>query len=89
MLTVVMTSIARAEKLHDVLPALFVATRTRDIGVGQLIDQRHLGVPPENGVQIHLLEVRSPVFDGSSRHYLEVSDEVFGVPSAVGSPRSR
>ena len=80
---------ARAQKLHDVLPALLVATRTRDIGVGQLVDQRHLGVPLENGVQIHLLEVRSPVFDRSSRNYLEVSNEVFGVSSAVSIPRSR
>lgn len=49
----------------------------------QLIDECHLGVSPENSVQIHLLKDGPSVFDGSSRHHLEVFNEVLGVWSTV------
>ena len=48
---------AGVEQLLDVLPALLVPG-ARDVGVGQLVDQRDLGLPGEDGVDVHLLERR-------------------------------
>ena len=71
------------QNLHDILPTLLVVARSRDVGVSQLVDQRQFRVPFEDGVEIHLLEVRSPVVDGLPWDNLKVTDQVFGEVSAV------
>ena len=63
MLTVVTTSMPASRSSEDVLPALLVATRARDVGVGELVHQGHLRVALEHGVEVHLLEAGAPVLD--------------------------
>ena len=78
MLTVVITSIPGIQKFHDVLPALVVAARAGDVGVGQLVDQDHLGMTTQSRIQVHLGEVRTPVRDVAGRDHLEVADQLPG-----------
>ena len=54
---------AGVQQIQDVLPALLVGSGPRDVGVGQLVDQGHVGVAFEHGGQVHLLEGRPPVLD--------------------------
>ncbi len=64
---------AGGEQLVDVLPALLVAA-TGGVGVGHLVDQRDLGAPLEDGVDVHLLQRRAPVGDAPAGHHLQVAD---------------
>ena len=48
------------EQFLHVLPALLVA-RSRDVGVGELVDQRDLGMPGQHRVEVHFLEGHAPV----------------------------
>ena len=57
MFTVEMTVDPGLEQFLDVLPPLLVAA-ARDVGVGELVDEGHLGTAGEDGVDVHLLEFR-------------------------------
>ena len=74
---------AGLQQLLDVLPALGVA-RARDIGVGELVDERHLGPAGQHGVDVHLLERRTAVVERAARDHLQAVDHLRGVPAAVG-----
>ena len=62
MLTVETTSMPACEDLVDVLVALLVARSDR-VRVRELVDERELGRPPDDGVDVHLLELERPVLD--------------------------
>ncbi len=51
---------AGRQQLLHVLPALGVAG-AGDVGVGELVDQHHLGAPGQDGVDVHLREGGVPV----------------------------
>jgi hypothetical protein len=51
--------------------------------MGQLIDERHVGVTSEHRVEVHFLEDRPSIFGGTSEHHLEVGDQLFGEGPAV------
>jgi hypothetical protein len=74
---------AGIEEFHNVLPPLVIAAGTGGICVSQFIDERNLGVPSENGVEVHLGKDRSPVLDDLHWNHLEVSDQLLGERSPV------
>jgi hypothetical protein len=74
---------AGSQQLLDVLPALLVAG-AGGVGVGQLVDQAHLGPAPEDGVDVHLGQVRAPVVDPSAGHHLEVTQLGLGAGPVMG-----
>src|SRR5712664_321747 len=51
--------------------------------MGQLVDQHHLRAAREDGVDVHLLEDSSFVFDSFPRNRLNISEEVFDALAAV------
>ena len=57
MLTVVITSMPASSSSSMSSPALGVA-RPGHVGVGQLVDERHLGPAGQHGVDVDLLEGR-------------------------------
>ena len=71
------------EQLLDVLPALLVPA-ARDVGVRELVDQRHGRRPLQDRVDVHLLEAGAAVLDPPSRDDLEIADLLGGARSAVG-----
>jgi hypothetical protein len=73
---------AGVEQLGDVLPALGVPA-AGDVGVGQLVDERHLGPPGQHGVDVHLLEHRAAVVHPAAGHDLEVADLLGGAGAPV------
>ena len=74
---------ARIQQLQHVLIALAVS-RSRHVGVRQLIYQAGVRVPGKNGVQIHFFQNHGAVRDGTPGNDLEISYLVLGVLSAVG-----
>ena len=58
---------ARIEDLLDILIA-FGVLRTRDVGMGQFIDQRHFGMPGNDGLGIHLLKCDAAIGDLLARN---------------------
>ena len=73
---------AGAEDVFDILPAFFV-NRSRRVGVGNLVDQRHGWLTAHDGVRVHLLDRHALVDDLLARDNLE-SLRNFGRPlSAV------
>ncbi len=70
------------EELVHVLPALLVAA-ARNIGVGVLIHHRRLGGAGQDGVQVHLLELRAPVTQAPGRNDLEARHQGPRVGPAV------
>ena len=64
---------ARVEQLLDVLVALLVAAAGH-VGVGQLVDQHEVGLPGEDGVEVHLLERHAAVHHRLARDDLEPGD---------------
>ena len=83
MLTVETTSMPGGEQLLDVLPALLVP-RAGDVGVGELVDQRHRGMAGQHGVDVHLGEDGSAVGELMARDDLQAVEQLGGVPAAVG-----
>ena len=83
MFTVVITSMPGRQQLLDVLPALRVAS-TGHVRVRELVDERHLGRPSDDRVDVHLLERRPAMHDRAPRHDLEVGDLLGGARAAVG-----
>ena len=65
---------ARIEQDVNVLPSLG-ARRAGDVGVRELVDDRHLGPPPQDGVGIHFLEQRPLVLHRPPRHHFEALDQ--------------
>src|ERR1700745_4273336 len=57
----------------NVLPALAMP-RARDVRVGQLVDDRHLGPARDHGVDVHLLEGHAAISDLRAGNDLEISD---------------
>ena len=57
--------------------------RTRDVGVCQFVDERHLRSTGENGIEVHLLEPRPAVFHNAARHHFEFVHHGGGVPPVV------
>ena len=82
MFTVEITSMPGVAQLLDVLPALRVAG-PRHVRVRELVDERDLGRPGEDRVDVHLLERRAAVLDRPPRHDLEVADLLRGARAAV------
>ncbi len=74
---------ARIENLEDVLPTLLVATRARHVGVRQFVDQHHLGLAGNDGIDVHLLPIGVAVMDLLPRHHRKVSDLLDGVGALV------
>ena len=72
----------RVEKLEDVLITLAVPA-SGDIGVCQLIDQRHQRLSREDGVDVHLLENRSLVIHLSARNRLKLARQLGDSLSSV------
>jgi len=59
--------------LLDVLPALLMG-RPRDVGVRQLVDQCHLRVARDQGLDVHVGEHRSPVPELESWQHFQAAD---------------
>ena len=74
---------AGGQELLDVLPAFGVAA-AGDVGVGELVDQRHPRAPGQDGVDVHLGERGAPIGDGAAGDDLEPGDHLLGVLAAVG-----
>ncbi len=74
---------AGVEERLDVLPALRVVG-AGGVGVGELVDERELGVAGEHGIQVHLVEPHAAVLDRATRHDLETLQERRGGRAAVG-----
>ena len=51
----------RGQDILDVLVPLGVPA-ARDVGVSQFVDEGHLGLAGEDGVDVHLLDDDAPVF---------------------------
>ena len=64
---------ARIEDFQHVLVA-FGVLGAGHVGMGQLVDQRHLGVPGDDGLAVHLFERHPPVRDLFARDDLQVPD---------------
>ena len=73
----------RVEQLLDVLPALLVPGPGH-VRVGQLVDEGHLGVAVEDGIEVHLLEGRAAVLDLAARDHREVAHLLGGAGPVVG-----
>src|SRR5262249_58387666 len=74
---------ARAEDVHDVLPALLVRAGSRHVRVRQLVDEGDLGLSPQHRVKVHLPEAASPVLDGLAWHDLKALDQLLGAPPSM------
>ena len=61
---------ARFEDRVDILPTLLVAA-ARHVGVRHLVDQSDFGPPRDHGVEVHLVELGTPVGHLLARHALE------------------
>ena len=73
----------RCEDLLDVLISLLVADPGH-VGVRQLVDERHLGPPREDTVEVHLLHELPAVLDLQAGDDLEAPDRLLGELAAVG-----
>src|SRR5258708_6623053 len=72
------------EDVHDVLPALVVLAGSRNVRVGELVDQGDLGPSSQHRVEIHLLQAASPVVDHLARDDLKAVDQLLGeLPSVA------
>ena len=71
MLTVVITSMPASRISRTSSQRLRVA-RSGHVGVGQLVDQGHLRMAGEHGVEVHLLEAGAPIVDDPPGDDLEV-----------------
>ena len=60
------------EEQEDVVVALGSAGAF-DVGVGEFVDERDLGLTRQYRVEVHLLEHRAPVLATDTRHNLEVA----------------
>ena len=74
---------ARVEEGLDVLPALLVGA-SRHVGVGELVDEHHVGPPLEDGLEVHLLLDGAAVADLRAGHDLEPLERALGLGAAVG-----
>ncbi len=74
---------AGREDLLDVLVTLRVAS-AGDIGVGQLVDQDHGRPAGQHGVQVHLLDLDTPVGGMAPGHDLQALGQGLRLGPAVG-----
>ena len=69
------------EQILDVLPT-FGVIGARGVGVGQLVDQGHLGVTPQEGPDVHLVELDPAVVHLPTRYL----GQALGHPGGHGAP---
>src|SRR5262249_56187533 len=72
-----------SELLFDVEVTLGMAAAGH-VGVGELVDQDDLRMPGDDGVEIHLLERLSPVFEPLAGHDLEPVEQGLRFRAPVG-----
>ncbi len=77
---------AAVQQLLDVEVALGVTTAGR-VGMGKLVDQRDLRAAGDDGVEVHLLEPLSPVFEPLAGDDLQALEQGLRSPCARGSRR--
>src|SRR5581483_10774217 len=73
---------AGLEELVDVFPALGVAA-AGGVGVGQLVDEHHVGPAGEDGVEVHLLDLGPRDRDAPPGHHRKVTQLGGGAGPAV------
>ena len=83
MLTVVITSMP-ASRISRTSSQRLVWRGSGDVGVGQLVDEGHLRMAGEHGVEVHLLEAGAPVVDDPPGDDLQVVAQLLGERAAVG-----
>ena len=74
---------AVTEQLLDVEVALGMAAAGR-VGMGELVDQHDLWVASDDGIEVHLLEPLSPVFQALARNDLERVEQGLRFLAPVG-----
>ena len=89
MLTVVMTAMPASRISRTSSQRFSWRPEPGHVGVGQLVDQDHLGLAGQDGVDVHLLPVRVAVLDLLSRHDREVADLLHRCRAACASRRTR
>ena len=72
------------EDLEDVLPSLLVTSRSRHVGVRQLVDEHEGGTSGQHRVHVHLLPRGVPVLDVLARHHRKVPDLLRGEGTLMG-----
>src|SRR5262245_37070444 len=75
------------QQFEHILIALFVAAK-RSVCMSQFIDDRHLRMPFENCIEIHLFDRHPFVFNSGSRYYLQSLDQRCRVGTAVSLDKS-
>ena len=73
---------AGIEQLEHVL-VTFRMTRARRVRVREFIDNRETGMPGEDRIEIHLLELRSAIVNLRARHDWHAFGQRFGFLAAV------
>src|SRR5260221_13039650 len=71
------------EDIHDILPALVEPAGSRNVRVGELVDESDLWPSAEHGVEVHLLQAASPVVHHLPGDDLEAVDQLLGEPPPV------
>jgi hypothetical protein len=71
------------EQVLDVLPAFGVA-RSRNVRVGELVDDGDLGSTCQDAVEVHLGDLGSPARHRAPGNDLQAGEHGRGVPAAVG-----
>ena len=74
----------RVEQLEDVLPSLFVPSRTGHVRMGDLVDEGDVWVACEQRVEVHLLEGRTAVLDLLAGNDLQLANRLGGMGAPVG-----
>ncbi len=75
---------------QDILDILipFRVPASWNVGVRQFVDEGHLGLSGEDGVEVHLLEEHAPVFLAAARDNVESIDQLRGFRPAMGLHQS-
>jgi hypothetical protein len=60
------------------------AARSRHVRVGEFVDERDLGLPGEDGVEVHLLQTAAPVLDHPAGDDLQAVEQVLSEPPPMG-----
>ena len=74
---------ARVEQLLDVLPPLLVLA-AGGVGVGEFVDQHHLGAAGQHRGHVEFRELAAAVVDVPRRNDLDAVEQLGGLLAAVG-----